>query len=73
MYKIRTYNELNDEFNLRPIKYKYQHQKAIKVVESFAGIVRGLKKDESEYLEVLVLLIEKYESNNVLALLNREI
>jgi len=53
------YMDLIQRFPLKPIKNDATHQQAVEVVETLMG--RKLKAGESDYLDTLILLVNKYE------------
>lgn len=50
--------------NLKPIKNELEYDKALDRVDELMQLDPALETKESNELEVLVLLIEKYEENN---------
>lgn len=56
---LAGYAALISEFPLRPIRDADDHRRALAVVRSLMG--GGLDEAESDYLEVLVGLVEQYE------------
>lgn len=57
-----AYMDLVHRFPLKPIKNDAAHQQAVEVVETLMG--RKLKAGESDYLDTLILLINKYEDEH---------
>lgn len=56
---LAGYAALISEFPLRPIRDADEHARALTVVRSLMG--GGLDEGESDYLEILVGLVERYE------------
>jgi HTH-type transcriptional regulator/antitoxin HigA len=56
---LAGYAALISEFPLRPIRNADEHARALAVVRSLMG--GGLDEGESDYLEILVGLVERYE------------
>ena len=50
--------------NLKPIRNELEYDKALDRVDELMQLDPALETKESDELEVLVLLIEKYEENN---------
>jgi HTH-type transcriptional regulator/antitoxin HigA len=59
------YLELVQQFPLRPLHTKADHQRALALVDQFAVVKEGsLSPGEQDYFETLVLLVDDYESRN---------
>lgn len=58
--KLNRYGALIAEFPLRPIRSERELDRATAIVDRLS-VQSSLSKDESDYLEVLADLIEKYE------------
>ncbi len=56
---LAGYAALISEFPLRPIRDAREHARALAVVRTLMG--GGLDRGESDYLEILVGLVEQYE------------
>jgi HTH-type transcriptional regulator/antitoxin HigA len=57
-----TYMDLVRRFPLKPIRNDQQHEEAVEIVAGFIG--RDLDGGTSDYLDTLVLLVNKYEDEN---------
>lgn len=57
-----TYMALIHRFPLKPIKHDGDHAQAVKIVEELMG--RKLDSGASDYLDTLILLVNKYEDEN---------
>jgi len=58
-----TFAELNDLHRLRPIIGKVALDNATEVMDRLA-VIDKLTEDQSDYLDTLTLLVEKFESEN---------
>ena len=57
-----AYMDLIRRFPLKPIKNDGQHQQAVEIVGELLG--RELDSGTSDYLDTLILLVNKYEDEN---------
>ena len=57
-----TYMKRVREFALRPLKSDAEHARAVRVIEKWIG--RDLDAGASDYLDTLILLVNKYEDEN---------
>jgi len=59
--KHPTFIELVQEFEIRPVRNARELRKAQRIIEELMN-KPGLTKDERDYLEVLGILVERYEA-----------
>lgn len=57
-----SYMELIRRFSLKPIKDDNEHQRAVEMIGELMG--RELDSGASDYLDTLILLVNKYEDEN---------
>ena len=59
---IDTYDGLVRQFQLRPIRSEAEHGRAVEIIGELMG--RRLDRGASDYLDTLILLVNKYEDEN---------
>jgi HTH-type transcriptional regulator/antitoxin HigA len=60
--KSDTYMDLIQRLALKPIKDDDQHDLAVEIIEELIG--REIDSGASDYLDTLILLVNKYEDDN---------
>ena len=60
---MATYRELIEAFPLRPINDEHDYDNALEVADTLVGKT-DLNEDQSDYLDVLTDIIQKYETTH---------